>query len=199
LGEELVGRITGVPDEIFVSIYDECGDGRGEKARLSKSLMSMAQSRRYKRTHEEEDAIHVALPTFCEDLVILLALLENDAPELCGRIGVLDLCEYHFRTWLKKYLMLGYLDHSPDSQAGPLGTDLGFNDEQVDGGCPKPTPTWNIVHFELSVWLGDFWRSAPNDLHFYANSRVRMIGKVESFMAVTHSAHGLQPDNLHSN
>lgn len=94
MGEELVGRITGVPDKIFVSINDEYRDGRGEKARLSKSLMSMAQNRSYKRTHEEEDAIHVTLPTFCEDLVILLALLENDAPELCGRIGVLDLCEY---------------------------------------------------------------------------------------------------------
>jgi hypothetical protein len=55
----------------------------------------------YRRTHEEEDAVHVALPAFCERLVILLALLENDAPELCGRIDVLVLCKYHFfRTWL---------------------------------------------------------------------------------------------------
>jgi hypothetical protein len=129
LGEELVGRIAGVPYEIFVTIYDECRDGRGEKARLSKSLVSMAQGRSYRRTHEEEDAIHVALPAFCEGLVILLSLFENDTPELCGRIDVLDLCGSHFRIWLRKDLMLAYLDHSPRFQAGPLGMDLGFNNK----------------------------------------------------------------------
>lgn len=106
----------------------------------------------------------------------------------------------------EKYFMLGYLDHSPNSQAGPLATDLGFNYKQVNGDRPTSTPTWNIVPFKLSMWLGYFWRSALNDRHFYANGRVRMIGKVESRvgkwaarMAVTHSAHGWQPDNLHSN
>ena len=137
MGEELVGRITGVPYKILVTIYDECRDGRGKKARLSKSLVSMAQSRSYRRTHEEEDAIHVALPAFCEGLVILLTLFENDTPELCGRIDVLDLCESHFRTWLREDLILGYLDHSPDFQAGLLGMDLGFINKQGDGGCPS--------------------------------------------------------------
>jgi hypothetical protein len=34
----------------------------------------------YRKTHEEEDTIHVALPTFHEGLIILLTLLENDGP-----------------------------------------------------------------------------------------------------------------------
>jgi hypothetical protein len=91
LGEELVGRLTGVPYKILVTIYNECRDDHGKQARLSRSLVSMAQSRRYRRTHEEEDAIHVAFPAFCEGLVILLTLFENDTPELCRRIDVLDL------------------------------------------------------------------------------------------------------------
>jgi hypothetical protein len=124
LGEELVGRITGAPYKIFVTIYDECCDRRGEKARLSKSLALMAQGRSYRRTHEEEDAIHVALPAFCEGLVILLTLFENDTPELCGRIDELDICGSRLRTWPRKDLMLGYLDHSPDVQAEPLGMNL---------------------------------------------------------------------------
>lgn len=98
MGEELVGRITGVPYKIFVTINDECRDGSGEKARLSKSLVSMEQGRSYRRTHEEEDAIHVALPTFCKGLVIFLTLLENDAPEMCRRIDVVDLCGSYFRA-----------------------------------------------------------------------------------------------------
>jgi hypothetical protein len=137
LDEELVGRITGVPYKIFVTIYDEYRDGHGEKARLPKSLASMAQGKRYRRTHEEEDAIHVALPAFCKDLVVLLTLFENDAPELRGRIYALDLCGSHLKTWLKKYLMLGYLERSRDFQVGPLGMDLGFNNKQADGGCPS--------------------------------------------------------------
>ena len=138
MGEELVGRITGVPYKILVAIYDECRDDRGKKARLSKYLVSMVQGRSYRRTHEEEDAIHVALPVFCESLVILLTLLENDTPKLCGRIDVLVLCGSHFRTWQRVDLVLGYLDHSLDLQAGPPGMDLGFNYEQGGGGgCPS--------------------------------------------------------------
>jgi len=95
------------------------------------------EGRSYRRTYEEKDAIHVALPTFCEGLVILVTLLENNAPELCGRIVVPDLCGSRFRTRLRKGLMLGYLEHSPDLQAGPLGMDLGFNNKQADGGCPS--------------------------------------------------------------
>jgi len=75
LGEELIGSIAGIPYEIFVAVYDERCDGRGEKAR------------------EEEDTVHVALPTFCEGLVILvlLTLFDNDIPKLCGGIHVFDL------------------------------------------------------------------------------------------------------------
>jgi hypothetical protein len=102
-----------------------------------KSFVSMAQGRSLRRTHEEEDAIHVALPAFCEGPVILLTLLENDAPELCGRIDILDICVSHFRTWLRKDLTLGYLEHCPNFQAGPLGMDLGFDNKQADGGCPS--------------------------------------------------------------
>lgn len=32
--EELVGRITGVPYKIFVTINDECRDGRSEKTHV---------------------------------------------------------------------------------------------------------------------------------------------------------------------
>ena len=135
MGEELVGRITRVPYKIFVTIYDECRDRRGEKASLSKWLASVAQRRSHRRTHEEEDSIHVALPAFCEGPVILLTLLENDTPELCGRIDVLVLCGSHFRTWLRKDLMLEYLEHTQDFQAGPLGMYLGFNNQQADGSC----------------------------------------------------------------
>jgi hypothetical protein len=46
---------------------------------------------RYRGPHEEEDAIHIAFPTFHEGLVILLSLLEDDSPKLSGRIHVLDL------------------------------------------------------------------------------------------------------------
>ena len=81
----------------------------------------MAQCRSYRRTHKKDDAIHVALPVFCEGLVILLTLLENDTPELCRRIDVLVLCGSHFGTWPRKEKMLGCLEHSPDFQARPLG------------------------------------------------------------------------------
>jgi hypothetical protein len=70
----------------------------------------------------------------------------------------------------------GYLDRSQDFQAGPLGMDLGFSDERADGGCPslklesRPR-TWNLVPFELSVWLRDFWCFAPKYCHFYVNAR----------------------------
>lgn len=53
----------------------------------------MARYRRREGTYEEEDTIHVTLPAFCEDFVILLTLIEDDRPELRGRIHVLDLCK----------------------------------------------------------------------------------------------------------
>jgi hypothetical protein len=62
----------------------------------------MAQCRSYRRTHEEEDAIHIALPTLCEGLVILLTLLEDDTPELCGRIDVLVFCGSHLQDMAEK-------------------------------------------------------------------------------------------------
>jgi hypothetical protein len=34
-------------------------------------------------------------------------------------------------------LILGYFEHCLDSQAGPLGMDLGFDNKQADGGCPS--------------------------------------------------------------
>jgi hypothetical protein len=72
-----------------------------------RSLNTIARGRRQRRTHENEDAIHVALPTFHEGLVIPLTLLKNDAPELCGRIHALDLCESHLRKRLGEYMMAG--------------------------------------------------------------------------------------------
>ena len=77
---------------------------KGQSVKGRSTLLHEAGVEKYS-THEEEDAIHVALPTFREGLVILLALLENDTPELCGRIHVLDLCEFLLRKWPGKYLM----------------------------------------------------------------------------------------------
>src|SRR5260221_1507027 len=74
-----------------------------EKRPVCKVFTSeLARSRRYERTHEEEDAIHVTFPTLHQHLVILLTLLEDDSPELRRRIHVLDLCESHVRNRLRK-------------------------------------------------------------------------------------------------
>ena len=44
------------------------------------SLGELARGRRYKRTHEDEDTIHVALPAFHKCLIVLLTLPKNDGP-----------------------------------------------------------------------------------------------------------------------
>ena len=78
---------------------------KGQSVKRSLDIIARGRGVEKYSTHEEEDTIHVALPTFREDLVILLALLENDTPELCGRIHVLDLCKFLLRKWPGKYLM----------------------------------------------------------------------------------------------
>ena len=47
LDKELVGCVIGVPGEIFVSVYDEGGDGSREETRLQSSLDTRARERRY--------------------------------------------------------------------------------------------------------------------------------------------------------
>jgi hypothetical protein len=42
----------------------------------------MAQSGGYRGTNEEKNAHYADLPPFCEGLIIPLAFLDNDAPEL---------------------------------------------------------------------------------------------------------------------
>jgi hypothetical protein len=65
-----------------------------EKRPVCRSFFSdLTRSRRYERTHEDEDAIHVSFPTLYQRLVILLTLLEDNGPELRGRIHVLDVCD----------------------------------------------------------------------------------------------------------
>ena len=69
-----------------------------KRAAWKKSVAAMVWRRIYGRTHEDEDSVHVALPTFHEGLIILLTLLENDAPELRGRTHVFDLCVFLWRV-----------------------------------------------------------------------------------------------------
>lgn len=85
-----------------------------------KCLRHSRMGRRYRRTHEDEDAIHVALPALYESLVIFLTLLENDGPELRRRIHVLDLCRSHVRNWIRQSC-IGKLD-LPGAFSGSWGS-----------------------------------------------------------------------------
>jgi len=83
----------------------------------------------YNKTNEDEDAIHVTLPRFDEGPVVLLAFVENDSPELRGRVHILDLWECQVRNLVRKCWIverqLKHLEFSPEVQFGARGTYLG--------------------------------------------------------------------------
>ena len=113
-----------------------------EKRPVCRSFFSeLTRSRRYEGTHEDEDAIQVAFkfPTLYQRLVLLLTLLEDNGPELRGRIHVLNVCESHMRIQARTELK-GELPESFSAvQVGARGTYLGLS---------KGNRTWKLATFK---------------------------------------------------